>query len=85
MIYANCDFFIKKSGGKMNNSSVKTAIFMADGCEEVEALSTYDILYRAGIECIKVSVSDSLSWVLSRLIQKTEPPAMGGVNHIQSI
>ncbi len=45
----------------MNNSSVKTAIFMADGCEEVEALSTYDILYRAGIECIKVSVSDNLS------------------------
>ncbi len=35
----------------------KTAIFFADGCEEVEALTTYDILYRAGIPCTKVSIN----------------------------
>ena len=39
----------------------KAAIFMADGCEEIEALTVVDILYRAGIPLTKVSISDSLS------------------------
>ncbi|MDO5456000.1 MAG: DJ-1/PfpI family protein [Eubacteriales bacterium] len=34
----------------------KVALFLADGCEEIEALTVADILFRAGIECVKVSV-----------------------------
>lgn len=36
----------------------KAAIFLADGCEEIEALTVVDILYRAGIPLTKVSISD---------------------------
>ena len=50
-------------GGKPMNykTDKKAAIFMADGCEEIEALTVVDILYRAGIPLTKVSISDSLS------------------------
>ena len=41
-------------------TSLKTAIFFADGCEEIEGLTVVDLLYRAGIPCTKVSISDSL-------------------------
>lgn len=37
----------------------KTALFLADGCEEIEALTVSDLLYRAGIPCTKVSVNDN--------------------------
>lgn len=36
-------------------------IFLADGFEEIEALSTVDILRRAGIEISTVSITDSLT------------------------
>lgn len=36
----------------------KTAIFFADGCEEIEGLTVVDLLYRAGIPCTKVSIND---------------------------
>lgn len=36
----------------------KTAIFFADGCEEIEGLTVVDLLYRAGIPCTKVSIGD---------------------------
>lgn len=36
----------------------KAAIFLADGCEEIEALTVVDILWRAGIPLTKVSISD---------------------------
>ena len=39
----------------------RVAVFFADGCEEIEGLSVVDVLYRAGIPCDKVSISDSLS------------------------
>lgn len=39
----------------------KAAIFMAPGCEEIEALTVVDILFRAGIPLTKVSITDSLS------------------------
>lgn len=39
----------------------KTALFLADGCEEIEALTVADLLFRAGIPCTKVSITDSLS------------------------
>ena len=35
----------------------KTAIFFADGCEEIEGLTIVDLLYRAGIPCTKVSIN----------------------------
>lgn len=39
------------------NSTV--ALFLADGCEEIEALTVADIMYRAGIPCTKVSINHS--------------------------
>lgn len=35
----------------------RTALFLADGCEEIEALTVADLLYRAGIPCTKVSIN----------------------------
>ncbi len=35
----------------------KAAIFMADGCEEIEALTVADLCFRAGIPLQKISVS----------------------------
>lgn len=39
---------------------VRTAIFLADGYEEIEALAVVDIFRRAGIEMDMVSISDEL-------------------------
>ena len=39
-------------------TSLKTAIFFADGCEEIEGLTVVDLLYRAGIPCTKVSINE---------------------------
>lgn len=36
----------------------KTALFLADGCEEIEALTVVDLLRRAGIPVTTVSVSE---------------------------
>lgn len=38
-------------------TEMKTAIFFADGCEEIEGLTVVDLLYRAGIPCTKVSIN----------------------------
>ena len=38
----------------------KTAIFLADGYEEIEALAVVDVFRRAGIEMDMVSISDEL-------------------------
>lgn len=38
----------------------KTAIFLADGYEEIEALAVVDVFRRAGIEMDMVSISDDL-------------------------
>ena len=38
-------------------TDLKTAIFFADGCEEIEGLTVVDLLYRAGIPCTKVSIN----------------------------
>lgn len=40
-------------------TTMKTAIFFADGCEEIEGLTVVDLLYRAGIPCTKVSITDT--------------------------
>ena len=39
-------------------TTLKTAIFFADGCEEIEGLTVVDLLYRAGIPCTKVSIHE---------------------------
>ncbi|MDO5132647.1 MAG: DJ-1/PfpI family protein [Eubacteriales bacterium] len=38
-------------------TDLKTAVFFADGCEEIEGLTVVDLLYRAGIPCTKVSIN----------------------------
>lgn len=35
------------------------ALFLADGCEEIEALTVADLLFRAGISCTTVSVKET--------------------------
>ena len=37
----------------------KVALFLADGCEEIEALTVADLLYRAGIPCVTVSINQT--------------------------
>lgn len=46
----------------------KVALFFADGCEEIEGLSVADVMYRAGIVCDKISISDSLKITSSHQI-----------------
>lgn len=36
----------------------KIAIFMADGCEEIEALTVVDVLRRADLEAVTVSITE---------------------------
>ena len=43
----------------------RVALFLADGCEEIEALTVADLLYRAGIPCTKVSVGETTRVVSS--------------------
>ena len=45
----------------MSNTATdrKVAIFLANGCETIEALTVADLLYRAGIPCTKVSVNST--------------------------
>lgn len=38
-------------------SDRRIALFLADGCETIEALTVADLLFRAGIPCTKVSVN----------------------------
>lgn len=35
------------------------ALFLADGCEEIEALTVADLLFRAGIPCTTISVKET--------------------------
>ena len=47
----------------------KVCVFLAEGCEEVEALMVVDLLRRAGIETFMVSVTSSLQVTGSHGIQ----------------
>lgn len=43
-----------------NPKTPRVALFLANGCEEIEALTTPDILYRAGIPCDIVSITNDV-------------------------
>ena len=58
----------------------KTAIFIAEGFEEIEALTVVDILRRAGIEISMVSITDSLQVCGSHKIQVTVDKTFDEVN-----
>lgn len=51
----------------MSNTTTnnKVALFLANGCETIEALTVADLLYRAGIPCTKVSVNSTPTVVTS--------------------
>ena len=54
----------------------KLGIFMADGCEEIEALTVVDIARRAGIEVAMISVSGKKEVIGSHnIIFQTDIPA----------
>lgn len=42
-----------------NKPDRKVALFLANGCETIEALTVADVLYRAGIPCTRVSVNET--------------------------
>lgn len=59
---------------------VKTAIFLADGYEEIEALAVVDVFRRAGIEMDMVSISDELLTNGSHKIQVMADKLLKDVN-----
>ncbi len=46
----------------------KVALFLADGCEEIEALTVVDLLYRAGIPLTTVSITGTTTVVSSHKV-----------------
>ena len=63
----------------MSNTSPehKVALFLADGCETIEALTVADILFRAGIPCTKVSVTDTPVVVSSHKVTMVADTTIG--------
>lgn len=54
----------------------KIGVFMADGCEEIEALTVVDIARRAGIETAMISISGNKEVTSSHKVTfKTDIPA----------
>jgi len=58
----------------------KAAVFIADGSEEVEALTPIDLLRRAKVEVDIVSIMPSLEIVSSRNIKITADKLIGDIN-----
>lgn len=49
----------------------RVAAFLADGCEEVEALAVLDVLFRSGVPCDTVSITGNRDIVSSHEIHVT--------------
>ena len=60
-----------------NTTERKVALFLANGCETIEALTVADILFRAGIPCTKVSVNDTPIVVTSHGVTVTADTTVG--------
>ena len=60
-----------------NTNNCKVALFLANGCETIEALTVADILFRAGIPCTKVSVNDTPVVVTSHGVTVTADTTVG--------
>ena len=63
----------------MSNTPLEhnVALFLADGCETIEALTVADILFRAGIPCTKVSVTDTPVVVSSHKVTMVADTTIG--------
>ena len=55
----------------------QTAVFLAEGFEEIEALTVVDLLRRAGIECRMVSISEKVEVTGSHGIMVQADEALG--------
>ena len=58
----------------------KVAIFIADGSEEVEAITPVDLLRRAKVDVDVVSIMDSLEITASRNVKITADKLIGDIN-----
>ena len=63
----------------MSNTPLEhnVALFLANGCETIEALTVADILFRAGIPCTKVSVTDTPVVVSSHKVTMVADTTIG--------
>ena len=58
----------------------KVAVFIADGSEEVEAITPVDLLRRAKVDVDVVSVKDTLEITASRNVKITADKLIGDIN-----
>ena len=58
----------------------KVAVFIADGSEEVEAITPVDLLRRAKVDVDVVSIMDSLEIAASRNVKITADKLIGDIN-----
>ena len=58
----------------------KVAVFIADGSEEVEAITPVDLLRRAKVDVDAVSIMDSLEITASRNVKITADKLIGDIN-----
>ena len=58
----------------------KVAVFIADGSEEVEAITPVDLLRRAKVDVDVVSIMDSLEITASRNVKLTADKLIGDIN-----
>ena len=58
----------------------KVAVFIADGSEEVEAITPVDLLRRAKVDVDVVSIMDSLEITASRNVKITADKLIGDIN-----
>ena len=62
------------------STDARVALFLANGCEEIEALTVADILYRAGIPCTKVSIHETREVTSSHELTMLADTTVGEIN-----